>query len=63
MAERDRVSGERLIALAQAEADSEHNYLATMQENEENKQKGVGMYGFIKDISRPFGGDKANFRI
>ena len=60
MAERDRVGGERLIALAQAEADSEHNYLRTMQEN---KQKGVGMYGFIKDFSRPFGGDRANFRI
>lgn len=32
MAERDKVGGERLIALAQAEADSPHNYLATMQE-------------------------------
>lgn len=53
MAERDRVSGERLIALAQAEADSPHNYLSTMQEN---KQKEMGRYGFIKDFPRAFGG-------
>ena len=63
MAERDRLSGERLIALAQAEADSPHNYLATVQENEQKKQKGVGRYGFIKDFSATFGGDRANFRI
>ena len=62
-AERDRVNGERLIALAQAEADSAHNYLATMKENEKNKQKEVGRYGFIEDFARTFGGDKANFRI
>ena len=60
MAERDRVSGERLIALAQAEADSEHNYLAT---SKENNQKVVGRYGFIKDFPRAFGGDKADFGI
>ena len=63
MAEHDRVSGERLIALAQAEADSPHNYLATVQENEQNKQKGVGRYGFIADFSRSLSGDKANLGI
>lgn len=63
MAERDKVGEERLIALAQAEADSPHNYLATVQENGQNKQKGVGRYGFIKDFSRPLSGDKANLGI
>ncbi|MBO5240178.1 MAG: glycosyltransferase family 8 protein [Clostridia bacterium] len=63
MAERDRVGGERLIALAQAEADSEHNYLATVQRNGQNNKKGVGRYGFITDFSRSLGGDKANFGI
>ena len=63
MAERDRIGGERLVALAQAEADSPHNYLATIQENGQNNQKGVGRYGFIKDFSRSFGSDKANFSI
>ena len=55
-ANRDRASGEKLIALARAEAKSKNNYLKTAIKNRKNKQNEVGRYGFIEDFARTLGG-------
>lgn len=60
MAERDTASGERLIALAQAEADSPCNYLACAREKEQNE---VGRYGFIEDFTATSGDSGNNQRV
>lgn len=65
MAERDRVGGERLLALAQAEADSPENYLNTVGRGAERTYKNeneVGRYGFIEDFSEPIGDFEADRR-
>ncbi len=56
MALRDQADGERLLALAKAEADSPSNYLKTMQKSAVEKakktQNEVGRYGFIEGFGR-----------
>lgn len=60
----DAERGERLIALAQAEADSPCNYMQTVilkaQNIDENIENEVGMYGFIENFTATASGIKAN---
>lgn len=50
MAKKDEQDGARLLALAQAEADSPYNYIRTVGGERINKQNEGGMYGFNKRI-------------
>ena len=64
MAEQDAASGERLIALAQAEADSPCNYLksrvqARAVDGQETKNEG-GRYGFVESFARTASGLKTD---
>ncbi len=64
MAQRDETGGARLIALAQAEADSPCNYLHSIVEKGKQPMKKrkneVGRYGFIEDFARKTRGLKAD---
>lgn len=62
-AENDRIGGEKLIALAQAEADSPCNYLRTVGKRKigvKKREDEVGRYGFIEDLARKAGGLKTD---
>lgn len=58
---RDQEQGERLIALAQAEADSPCNYLKTVVKQNAKTKKEGGRYGFNEDFAQE-SGDLAPYR-
>ena len=64
MAKRDEEGGERLIALAQAEADSPCNYYKTVgyqrRQISKKKENEAGRYGFIENFTQSAGGVKAD---
>lgn len=64
MAKHDEEGGERLIALAQAEADSPCNYLKAVgskrKMDEKKKENEGGMYGFIENFTQSAGSIKAD---
>lgn len=64
MVKRDEESGKRLIALAQAEADSPCNYLQSVVKKSNLQgvmtKNEVGRYGFIENFSQTLGGVKAD---
>lgn len=59
-AQMDERSGERLIALAQAEADSPCNYVRTRVEKGQERANEGGRYGFIESFTRTPSGIKAD---
>lgn len=63
-AKRDEEEGERLIALAQAEADSPCNYLCSQEKKRKNQVQETenegGRYGFIEGFTRKTSGIKAD---
>lgn len=64
MAKRDEEGGERLIALAQAEADSPCNYYKTVgfqrRKQEKKNENEAGRYGFIENFTQSAGSLKAD---
>ena len=60
LARRDERNGERLLALAQAEADSPCNYLRTRTEKGQERANEGGRYGFIEGFTRTPSGIKAD---
>lgn len=60
-AQRDQEQGERLLALAQAEADSPCNYLNTVVKPNAKTKKEGGRYGFNEDFT-PETGDLTPYR-
>ena len=59
----DKVGGERLIALALAEADSPNNYFRTVANDTRKNENEVDVYGFIEGFSAAFGDFEKDRRI